>query len=109
MDDIIGKYLETVDDKFRIIILSDHGHGMRPTQLVNVNEILRKYGYLSPNIKSNFYSISPLKKKETLKKILAKTIEVLGIGNIGLKMVNKFPGIINLFSTPNYIRHQVIF
>ena len=102
MDDILGKFISLIDDDTRLIILSDHGHGMRPVNLVNINEILREKGYLKVNVK-NSTKINPFRQKETIKKILAQTIGVIGVGNLGLKFVEKFPIIKKGLSTPNYI------
>jgi predicted AlkP superfamily phosphohydrolase/phosphomutase len=45
-DDIVGEYLKRIDDHTGLIVLSDHGHGQRPTMLFNVNEVLRQTGLL---------------------------------------------------------------
>ena len=45
-DEIIGKFLERIDDGTGLIVLSDHGHGQRPTMLLNLNEALRQAGFL---------------------------------------------------------------
>jgi len=44
---VIGKFLRLADSKTAFIVLSDHGHGMRPPKVVNINEILRKKGLLN--------------------------------------------------------------
>ncbi len=46
IDNIIGKYLEALNPNDQIIIISDHGHGMRCTHCFNINEFLRQHGYL---------------------------------------------------------------
>ena len=45
-DEIIGWFLDSIDKDTTIIVMSDHGHGGRPSKLVNINEILREAGYL---------------------------------------------------------------
>jgi len=50
-DRFIGKFLENLDENTGLIILSDHGHGMRPVKIVNINRILKQHGFLS--LKSN--------------------------------------------------------
>jgi predicted AlkP superfamily phosphohydrolase/phosphomutase len=45
-DEIVGKFLERIDEGTGLIVLSDHGHGQRPTMLFNVNELLRQAGLL---------------------------------------------------------------
>ena len=41
-DEIVGKFLERLDERTGLIVLSDHGHGQRPTMLLNINESLRQ-------------------------------------------------------------------
>jgi len=48
MDALIGEFLRSAPDA-GVIVMSDHGHGRRPVKTVNVNEILRRNGYLSSN------------------------------------------------------------
>ena len=45
-DEIVGKFLARADDGTGLIVLSDHGHGQRPTMLLNLNESLRQAGIL---------------------------------------------------------------
>lgn len=47
-DKILGEFLDAVDDDTTLIVLSDHGHGRRSTEFFNVNEFLRRRGYLRP-------------------------------------------------------------
>lgn len=41
-DNIVGMFLEKNRNNADVIILSDHGHGRRPLNLFNINEILRR-------------------------------------------------------------------
>ena len=45
-DRLVGQYLEALAPDEHLLILSDHGHGRRPTQLLNLNEFLRQQGLL---------------------------------------------------------------
>ncbi len=45
LDRIVGDFL-AANPGAAVIVLSDHGHGMRPPKTVNVNEFLRRKGYL---------------------------------------------------------------
>lgn len=102
MDGVVGSLLSEVDDDTIVVVLSDHGHGMRPTSLVNVNEFLRAKGYLTPNNLSK-RSRGIIPQKEKVKKIVASLIGLFGVGNLGLKLVNKFSFVKDMLSTPNYI------
>ncbi|HJX36993.1 MAG TPA: alkaline phosphatase family protein [Anaerolineae bacterium] len=46
-DDVIGQLMDQHPDA-TVVVLSDHGHGMRPTKTVNINELLRQMGLLAP-------------------------------------------------------------
>ena len=46
-DRVVGKLLSSVDSETTIIIVSDHGIGSRPINLVNINEFLRRMGLLT--------------------------------------------------------------
>jgi predicted AlkP superfamily phosphohydrolase/phosphomutase len=45
LDNLVGEFLESFPE-CTIIVLSDHGHGMRPPKTVNINEVLRQEGLL---------------------------------------------------------------
>ena len=47
VDSIIGEF-RRADPQATFIVMSDHGHHMRPTKTINVNEYLRRHGYLVP-------------------------------------------------------------
>lgn len=59
-DEIVGRFLECVDSDTGLVVLSDHGHGQRPTMVFNLNEALRQAGLLktSQEVNTGF----PIKK-----------------------------------------------
>ena len=61
-DKLVGELLDKIDKDTTVMILSDHGHYRRPTNLFNVNEVLRQKGYLESKIKGGLQVIS-LKQK----------------------------------------------
>lgn len=46
-DNIIGKFINSLSEDASLLVISDHGHRRRCTKLLNLNEILRKKGYLA--------------------------------------------------------------
>jgi predicted AlkP superfamily phosphohydrolase/phosphomutase len=46
IDKIIGDFQKAMAPDDKLIVISDHGHGMRCTHCFNVNEFLRKHGYV---------------------------------------------------------------
>lgn len=99
IDRILGDLLENAPQGTESIVISDHGHGMRPTKLININEFLRKEGFLTCR-KS---SISIFENKELLKKYLVIFIEKVGIGNHTIRFIKKFPFTKQAISNANYI------
>jgi len=49
-DGVLGRFWERVGGEWVVLVLSDHGHGRRSTKTLNLNEFLRKRGYLSSRI-----------------------------------------------------------
>lgn len=41
-DSIVGRFIDLLDQSATLIVISDHGHGMRNTKLVSINELLRR-------------------------------------------------------------------
>jgi len=46
-DSIIGEFIDNLYDDSILIVISDHGHRRRCTKNLNLNEILRRKGYIS--------------------------------------------------------------
>lgn len=45
-DDIVGRFMGILGENDILLIMSDHGHGMRCTNCFNFNEYFRRQGYL---------------------------------------------------------------
>jgi predicted AlkP superfamily phosphohydrolase/phosphomutase len=76
-DEIVGKFLERLGDDAGLIVMSDHGHGQRPTMLLNINEVLRQDGLLKTSDgKSNGFSVKKGVEvtKNTSMKLVAKVL-----------------------------------
>lgn len=63
MDSIIGCYLDVLESEDQIVVISDHGHGMRCTHCFNINEFLRKRGLLKSNADDKLFSIKLIIEK----------------------------------------------
>jgi len=94
--DIITDYYKTFDSivgEFRhacpgatLIVMSDHGHHMRPAKTININEYLRRHGYLVPqgtntSLKNQLRRIAletanKLDLEHTLIKLLARSKKI---------------------------------
>jgi len=65
IDQIIGTFSEDLSESDLLVIMSDHGHGMRCTHCFNINEYLRRQGYLE----------STSKKSRTNTKVLVEMLK----------------------------------
>jgi predicted AlkP superfamily phosphohydrolase/phosphomutase len=54
-DKILGRFLASIGKDDQLIIISDHGHGMRCTRHLNLNEFLRQKGYLRSSARGITY------------------------------------------------------
>lgn len=99
-DHIVGLYLNKLNTSTtRIIILSDHGHGMRPKKVVNLNEVLRQKGFLKSKIKTKKIS-DPLYLFEKIKKYAINFIVGNNLGNIAQKILISFPQSRKIYTSP---------
>jgi len=80
-DKIVGEFIELYPD-IGLIVMSDHGHKIRPTKTVNINEYLRRKRYL----------VSKTKNKEFMNKIrktILKIANKLNIEHLLIKAIVK--------------------
>lgn len=101
-DRIVGEFVNSVDQDTTIIIVSDHGQGMRPVRVVNVNEVLRRQGYLVPK-KQVFNNVNPLTKTDFLKNGAINFVDRFGIGLSLLRLMHKFPAWKKFFTSPSFV------
>lgn len=98
-DKILGKFLDSADSEDITMVFSDHGHGMRPVKLVNINEVLRKEGFLvskiqKPNYSDTHYLMEKFKEK------LSSFISNYGLAKVTRKVLNIFPSGRNIYARP---------
>jgi len=98
-DKIIGELMDSVGDETAVFLLSDHGHTMRPRNIVNVNKILMEMGLL--RIK---------KSKKTLKSFIYKrkawifeTILDRRLGDLAMQLLKVLPSAKSVFTLPDNI------
>jgi len=96
---VIGPFMQMIDSDTTLVVLSDHGHSMRPTKVVNINEALRQEGYLysrigsENNISYKYYSF------EIIRKNLAKLIsEYRLVGKLASKALRVYPKGLHLYT-----------
>ena len=93
---VIGVFLKHLDHDTTLIVLSDHGHAMRPYKIVNVNEVLRRNGFLQSKISNK---ISYYYLLEVLRKKLVNTINKYRfIGKLTSIFLRYFPNSLNIYT-----------
>lgn len=99
-DKLLGSLLQQVPDDTVVIILSDHGHAMRPVKLFNINELLRKNGYLSArdSIFSPVYQFN-----EKCKRFLVEIVQKTELRKIALNALRKYPRVKEFYTVPSTI------
>ncbi len=80
-DSVIGELRKASPDA-TFIVMSDHGHQMRPTKTININEYLRRGGYLMQH-RNNVCL------KNRLRRVLLEAANKLGIEHSLLKFVSR--------------------
>ncbi len=98
-DALIGRFMDSNPD-LSFMILSDHGHKMRPIKTININEYLRKLGYVVIKGKNK-------KILNNIRKISLNVLNKLNIEHIAIKIVTLSPKITQLsksaYSSSGYV------
>lgn len=85
-DEIVGRFMQAHPDA-GIMIVSDHGHCMRSVRLVNINEFLRRKGYLSPKL-------GKMKTSIVIEKIKSKLLDIIyryELYGVALRVTHSIP------------------
>jgi len=99
-DKILGNFLDAVDEDTTVILLSDHGHGARPVNAVNVNEILRQGGFLKLlDAKAKPH----LSLFEQLKRSGVRFVSRHGLARQAGRILRHVPKIVQAFTRPTLI------
>ena len=89
LDKIIGDFINYLKKDSYLIIISDHGHRRRSSRLLNVNEFLRRKGYLATSVSG----ISGKGKKiiEKTKSIILRKVSKFGCLDFAFKLAKLIP------------------
>ena len=96
-DEMIGKLVAQAGPDITVIVASDHGHGMRPRRLLNVNEYLRRNGFLQIKPKRSNPAVFAV---EMSKQTLLDVVEKYRLENLASKMLKYFPVGKKIYTTP---------
>lgn len=96
-DEIVGKFISAADPDTPTIVFSDHGHGMRPVNLLNINEVLRRKGFLVPKVNRLNPMVYVIEKT---KRRLLDFVGKHGLGNSAVKLLRLFPAGKKIYTSP---------
>ncbi len=96
-DQVLERYLACVDEDTSVIVLSDHGHCMRPVELLNINEVLQRQGYLVLRSGSGKFLVQALEK---LKRKVLDLVVRFGLGNVAIRVMRTIPGSKSIYTKP---------
>lgn len=96
-DEMVGKLISQVDLDTAIIVASDHGHGMRPVKLLNINEYLREKGFLTIKSKKRNPGIFAIEKS---KRFMLEVVGKYKLENYASKLLKLFPIGRKIYTTP---------
>lgn len=99
-DKLIGDILESIESETPVLIFSDHGHSMRPVNLFNINEVLRREGYLFSKEKA----MAPIHSlSEKIKRLAVDIVQCFGLRPAAMTIVRLFPKIKEMYAKPSTI------
>lgn len=87
-DRIIGELIAETDFDTTVMLLSDHGHGMRPPRVFNVNRLLREHGLLMLKHSAVNTRVNLLKR---VKNGITGFVGQHNLGDVASKLLKRIP------------------
>lgn len=98
-DQVIGQLLSQASADTTVIVMSDHGHRMRPVKTLNINRVLREFGFLA--LKRGTEG----DRTDILRRMRNGVVDLVGrfqLGNVAARVLKKAPWAKKLYlSTSN--------
>jgi hypothetical protein len=88
LDSCLGEIISMMNNNDKLVIVSDHGFGQRPYNLINLNELLRREGLLQLIESENK---SKTKYKQRIRNITIKLLSNLKILDVVAGVLKKIP------------------
>ncbi len=102
-DRLIGDFMRAIDRNTILLVLSDHGHSMRPVNLFNINEFLRRDGLLA----AKETKAIPLRTiSEKAKRTAVDVVQRVGLRGIALTLLRKSPRLKRMYTIPSTIDYE---
>lgn len=89
-DEAVGRFLEKIDGDTVLIVHSDHGHGRRCTKMLNVNEFLRRNGFLKSRVSGGI--ADPRLWLERMKAFTLRTLDRYELQDWAYRIGRMIPG-----------------
>ncbi|UCF05935.1 MAG: alkaline phosphatase family protein [bacterium] len=90
LDDCIGMLQRSAGDDTIFMILSDHGHGMRPPSYFNLNQLLLEHGLLESRIKGPKF-LHPRYLVDRAKNFTLETLHRLDMEDLAYRIAHILP------------------
>jgi predicted AlkP superfamily phosphohydrolase/phosphomutase len=97
-DDIIGRLIAGAGEGAAVFVVSDHGHGMRPTRVFNLNEHLRRGGLLTLDERVGRRAAANLLERS--KAAAAGAVGRFGLGTDASRILRRFPFLRRMYARP---------
>lgn len=103
-DRLIGSISEAAGSDCGKIVISDHGHGMRPSRLVNLNRVLKDEGLFMDIQSSGSRRVSPRAfVKDSARDLAKRAVNDFRLGNLGMKLLRAFPELRKAAMSSSYV------
>ncbi len=99
-DQVLGEYLSLIDPDTIFFVFSDHGHGMRPPKVFDLNKYLTKMNLYFPKTKDNRVNPIATSSGFLLNSMKDYVNENPWTWNFAMRGLNLFPNIRKKFTTP---------
>jgi predicted AlkP superfamily phosphohydrolase/phosphomutase len=86
----VGEFVDRLSPEQSLLVVSDHGHGMRPPQAVYINEILRREQLLRTR-ESRLPGVSPVALMERAKSLFLRIMQALDLEDSVYRLASLIP------------------
>jgi predicted AlkP superfamily phosphohydrolase/phosphomutase len=100
-DALIGRFLDRLRPDEHLLVVSDHGHGRRPTRLLHLNELLRQRGLLQADHRMKAVPGFVLRRR--IKAVMKAIIGRYGLPPFAHTLVHRFPALKQDFASTDGI------
>lgn len=88
-DQVLGEFLDMIEEDTVVLVLSDHGHGRRCTKALLVNELLRQRGLLKSRTRGR---LDPKYLLEKAKVSVLRTLDRYDLQDLSYRIARLIPG-----------------